>query len=549
MANINFFALGGLDENGKNSYVLEVNGDIYVINTGIKVPIDLNYGIDTLIPDFKYLEKNASKIKGIFLTDVKNESFSALPWLIMNANHLKIYCSAYSKYLVMDRIQKYEIKGNKYEILSMNTTLDLGNIKVHPIKAAGSLPGVLNYNFETEDGYILFLLNSIVGNLGIYGNTDLNLIKKNLRPDKKILALFLDSGRSNLKGNAIDKIKVTPHIKQFFEETSQDSRIIIGAYDEEMVTLLEVLQLAKKNNRAVIIYGKTYQDLLELSIKFNKEISYPEFLDYKDMNTTKNAVIIVAGTVARFYQRMQRILEDNDVYLKLKKSDAVIVIAPPVNGLETDHFKTLDSIAKVCPRLLDISDSDHYPIRPAQKDILDIVSTFKPEYFIPLQGLYRYLVVALNIAVQTGMKKNNIFVLQNGKVLNIVNGKYHQQKRFISDVGEVIIDGFGVGDISHQVINERETMSRAGIISLSILVDYKKKTLAEELNIVTSGVVSKENKTEVYDLIKSSFFTTYEDNKKDSFKNIQEKIRKVIRKKIFKKLDKEPIVLVTFYEY
>ncbi|UVD81971.1 ribonuclease J [Mycoplasma iguanae] len=549
MAKINFFALGGLDENGKNCYVLEVDNDLYIINSGTKVPISSVNGVDTLIPDFKFLEKNQKRIKGVFLTDVKNESFSAIPWLLMRVKNLKIYCSVFSKFIVLERLSKYKIGHNNFEVISLIKRTQIGMATITPISVAGALPGINGYNFETADGNILFLLNLVVGNLGLFGNTNLNFIKKVTNNEKPLLALFLDSGKSNLPGKSIDKIGITSKIEKVFQETKEESRIIIGAYDEEMFILNEVLTLAQKNDRPVIIYGRNYSQLLELSIRINKEQKMPKFLEYKYANKTKNAVILVVGKVERLYQRFLRITEKNDVFLKLKSEDSVIMIAPPVNGLEVTHALTLDEIARISKNLIDVSESEYYPLRPAKEDIAKIVSFLKPEHFIPLQGLYRYLVVASQEANKAGVSKAKSYVLQNGKTLSFVDGKLFSQKGFIKDAGETIIDGFGVGDISHEVIRERETLGRDGVISISSLLNYKTKKIEGEINIISSGTIIKEIKTEIHDMISSIFIQVCNENNLKNLKDVQEKIRKVVRKLIFKKIDKEPIVLVTFYEY
>lgn len=149
----------------------------FLINTGAKIPLSNSLGIDTVIPDFTYIEENYSRVKGIFLTDVKNESFSALPWLIMKVPKIKIYCSSFTKALILERLTKYKISNNQYEIVSLTKIKIDDDVFVKPIQLAGSIPGIYGYNFETEDGLILFLSNFIVGNLGIYGNTNLNYLK------------------------------------------------------------------------------------------------------------------------------------------------------------------------------------------------------------------------------------------------------------------------------------------------------------------------------------------------------------------------------------
>lgn len=324
MAKISFFALGGQDENGKNSYVLEIDNSIFLINTGAKIPLSNSLGIDTVIPDFTYIEENYSRVKGIFLTDVKNESFSALPWLIMKVPKIKIYCSSFTKALILERLTKYKISNNQYEIVSLTKKIKIDDdVFVKPIQLAGSIPGIYGYNFETEDGLILFLSNFIVGNLGIYGNTNLNYLKRSLESSKPILMAMIDSTRANYPGKTIDKIFAKKFLEKTFLTTKSTSRIIVGAYDEEMLSIQEILDLAYKYKRKVAVYGRNYDNLLEmnqrLAQKQNLEIHYPEFFDFRQANKIDNSVILITSTPERIYQKFFRILEKDDVFFKLKK--------------------------------------------------------------------------------------------------------------------------------------------------------------------------------------------------------------------------------------
>ncbi|WP_033161213.1 ribonuclease J [[Mycoplasma] collis] len=554
MAKINIFSLGGLDENGKNLYVIEVNDDIFIINSGYKIPINSTNGVDTLIPDFTYLEKNKSKIKGVFITDAKNESFSALPWLLMKIKKIKIYCSYFTKFLILDRISKYKIDDLNFEVISVGANkIPLGDVTISAIPLAGSMPGTYGWNFETEDGHILVMLNFVLGSLGVYGKTDIKQIKNSISPNKEILSLLIDSGNATgtAVGNAIDKIYITPIIESVFYNAKENSRIIVGGLDEEMTSLHEILNLAIKYKRPVAIYGRTYSKLIDLvkKIKINSElVEMPEFIDYKEIEKVDNAVILVTSTNERLYKRFLRITENNDIYLKLKKTDNVIMIAPPINGLEVLYALILDEIARITPLITDITENEHYKIRPARKDIYTLVKFLKPKYFIPIQGLYRYLVVASQIAATAGMNRSNLIVLQNGKVASFINGKLSSTKKNIKDCGEIIIDGFGMGDISTEVINERETLAREGVIAITALTDYKTKELKSEINITSSGIISKEMKEETYDIIKNLIYQLFIENKKINLKEIQMKIKKIIRKKMYKLYEKEPMVVAVFYE-
>ncbi|ACF07441.1 ribonuclease J [Metamycoplasma arthritidis] len=551
MSKINFFALGGLDEKGKNSYVLDIDGKLFIINAGTKVPINSHNGIDTLICNYDYLEKRQKDIVGLFLTDVQNKSFSAIPWLLMKIKGLKIYTSAFNKIVTIDRISKYKIEHNDYEIKAINKETHFGNVSVTPIDIAGSLPGQVAFNFHTNDGNILFLTNFVDGNLGPYGQTDIARIKQSFK-NKPLKILIMDSGKSNYPGRSIDKLWVSKKIEYKFKEASAaKKRVIVGLYDEDMITAHEILVLAKRYNMPVITYGRTYSQLISLVKKVDNKLQWPEFIDYRAANDIESAVILVTGAIERLYLRFVRIATDHDIYLKIRKDDAVIVIVPPINGLEVNYAHTLDEIARNTSNLIELDSDQYYSCNPAKEDIKNFIKALSPKYFIPIQGLYRYLVVATQDARSVGMNVGNCIVLQNGRVAEFQDWNLTGQKHTIRNVGDVIIDGFGVGDISHEVIKERENLARDGIIALSCLIDYKKRTPINTPQITSYGVITKDNKDVVYNIIQELFekeFANKRSPKEIDLRDIQDKLRRGIRKKIYKAIEKEPMVIITLYE-
>lgn len=549
MSKINFYALGGLDENGKNCYVLEINQKLFIINFGTKVPINSHTGIDTLICNFDYLEKRQKDIVGIFVSDIHNDNFSGIPWLLMKLKNIKIYTSAFNKIVLIDRISKYDIQHKNYEVKVINRPTEFNNVIVTPFELAGSTPGQIGFNFFVDDGNILIMTNFVDGDLGPYGKTNLDKIKSILN-NKELKILIMDSGKSNYPGKSIDKLWISKKIEYKFQEARPNQRIIVGLYDEDMITAHEVLLLAKKYNRPVITYGRNYSQLLNLVQKIDANLSWPEFIDYREATKANNAVILVTGAIERLYLRFVRIATNNDLYLKFRPDDAVIFIAPPVNGLEVNYAYTLDEVARNTSNLIELSSDQYYSCHPTKDDIKRFVKELKPKYFIPIQGLYRYLVVATHDARDIGMNLANCLVLQNGKVAEFKDFNLVSQKQTIKNIGHLIIDGFGIGDISNEVIKERENLGRDGVLALSILIDFKTKKPIGELQINSYGIITKDNKDVIYNIINTLFFREFEgkQTKEINLRAIQEQLRKSIKRKIYHTIDKEPLIVITLYE-
>ncbi|QCZ36837.1 ribonuclease J [Mycoplasma nasistruthionis] len=546
MNNVNIFALGGQDENGKNCYVFEHNDNIFVINSGAKVPIDNNNGVDTLIPDFSYLEKNAKKIKAIFITDIKNETFSAIPWLVMKLPNVKIYTTAFNRVMILDRLGKYNINSANIKVISAKDNLKFNDLNIKFLPLTGSIPGNFGIDFTIDNHSYFFAFNFVEGDLGIYGKTNFDQLASYFK-GRKLSALISDAGKSHREGRAIDNFHFEDTLEQAFLETSQDNRIIVGAYDEEMVSIQKVLDLAIKHNRPVAAYGKTYADLLLLLSKVSKNTKFPDFIDLKQINKTKNAVVLVTASTERLYARFTRILDNKDIYLKIQKTDTFILMAPPVNGLESQCSFVLDEVTRITPKLFDISDSKYFYVRPTRDDLTRLIQKLKPDVFIPTQGLYRYLVDACEHVTNTLQKQLNtkMLVLLNGKIGHFIDNKLFSHNGKVKEVGNTIIDGFGIGDISSEVIAEREALGREGVIIINGVYSPKTKKIIGQLHITYLGVIDKPEQPETNKLIKTVILDVLKTKGFPNMRELNERVRKTIRKKIFKVTDKDPLIALT----
>ena len=545
MADINIFALGGQDENGKNSIVIEVNNDIYVINTGNKIPVNNRWGVDGIICDNTYLVENKDRIKGVFITHAHDETFGGLPWFLMDVKGVTVYGSKFTTLAIKDRIKKYKIGHNTFKIEVLDKKTKIGNIEVEPFEVANSIAGSRAFNFKTPDGDILVLSNYTNTDLGPYGKTNIDAM---VAKTENLLALLVDSRRSNFHGKSHERIDCKHLAEDKIAATSDKQRIIVAAYDEEMYTIQQMLDLAAKYKRPVALYGRTFSLFISELKKQYPNMVLPKIISHQDIARYDNTMVIVSGSWSRLAQRLSRIAAGRDVFLKLKHDDVIISVAPPVNGLEVVYSVSLDDVAKTAPDLLDISDKDFYPTRPTHDDIEVLVNKLKPKYFLPTSALYRYMYVATNAAVKAGVTRDRNVILQNGKILYLKDGKLASQNGRIKQYGDVIIDGFGVGDISHAVIRERQTLGAGGLISISMMIGRRNKKPVGDINVQFVGIATKPELKEIYEKVNGVVMQKFDEMKKFDRNELQNVIRKRVRKVASKLIKKEPFVVITFFE-
>ena len=243
MANIRFYALGGQDENGKNSHVIQVEKDLYLMNAGISIPVQNTNGIDGIISDYSEIIETKDNFRGVFLTHAHDEVFAALPWLIMQIPTIKIYGSKFTIEIAKARVAKYQISTNQHKFIEIDSETKFEDSSIIPYELANDIPGSYAYKIKTKDGDIVYMSSFVNKDLGVYGKTDLNNIKEG---SDKILAVLLESKYSSHKGSSADLHSVKPSIDATFNKAKDNERIIIGAYDENMYAVEEVLELAKK---------------------------------------------------------------------------------------------------------------------------------------------------------------------------------------------------------------------------------------------------------------------------------------------------------------
>jgi len=302
-----------------------------------------------------------------------------------------------------------------------------------------------------------------------------------------------------------------------------------------------------KYDRPIILYGRAYSILFKRAVILFG-LRMPRVVDYRKSNYTNNAVILITGTWSRLYQRIVRIATNNDIYLKLKHSDHFIMAAPPVNGMEVEQSVALDEVAKITGDIIDISETDFYPLKPAKEDIQEFVRAIKPRFFLPISSLYRYMIEASKQAISQGVTQDRNVILKNGYILYLKDKELASQKGKIDSYGEILIDGYGAGDVSFAVVREREVLAAGGLITIAFVLSRKTKKPIGDINVQFAGVATKAELKKLTEIVQSVVIQKLEELEKWDYREAQNIIRKRVRKVVSKTTNKEPLVVTSFFE-
>jgi ribonuclease J len=488
---VKVFALGGLDENGKNMYVVEINDDIFVFEAGIRYPESSMPGIDFIIPDTGYLIKNKHRVKAYFIGHGHDDIMAALPYVLKDVP-APIYCSRITAELIKLSSRRIKMNPNyDFRIVKPNTVMNMEGYEANFFSTTHSVGESLGIGLETGNGLIVYTSDFIIdyGALPQY-RTDINMLSK-LR-DKRVLLLMSESIDCAVPGHTSPGHKLTPIVETQFKE--HKGRIVMSFYTQNLFGVREALDLAVKTKRKIYVHDKEMQEILRFVTEFGILSIPPQLMIDKDeLNRPGNddILVLVSGTGEYLYQTLEKlVLSDNPNELTFRKSDLIIVASPSIPGLEVLSAKVIDSLYKTGCKIINIKKKQLYSMHAHTEDIKMMLSMLKPKYYMPVKGEFRHLIANAQVALSMGVGYNhtNTFVCDNGMVVYLEDGNF---KGFIEniEVGEVLIDGLGIGDVGSQVILDRQKLSDNGVMILGISVDKQKKKIIAGPDIQMRGLI------------------------------------------------------------
>ena len=344
MSKISITALGGLNENGKNMYVIEVDKNIFVFEAGLKYADEFTLGIDYIIPNIEYLKKNKKRIKGIFLTHGHDENVGALSDIIKDLDGIKIYAAKFTLDVVRKELENEEIVSNNLVEIKANKAIDFDSIKIFPVNLSHSIPDNLGYALYTSDGVIFYASDFVFDSLmrGAY-KTDLG--KLAYIGKQGVLCLLTESIYADKVGHTAPNHRTNNLIRETLNK--EDKRIIFSILNSHIYRIQELFNEVAKTNRKVVIMGKMLQNLINDAInnhylKVDKNI----IGDLSNINDD-TAVILISDGRKKPYSNIIKILNGYDKFIRIKPTDTVFLATPIYEGREKTFYQVLDSISKM----------------------------------------------------------------------------------------------------------------------------------------------------------------------------------------------------------
>lgn len=555
MSKINILSLGGLQENGKNLYIAEIDDRIFILDAGLKYPTSELYGIDSIIPDLSYLILNKERIEGIFLTNAHDDFIGSVGHILKEIN-VPVYASHFTLSVVSDLLKEEfpECKPSDKKLFEVNkkTRLTFGSVSLTFFEVANNIPDSLGIIIHTVDGNIVY-----TGNYTFDQNahqTDYVSMYQSLVSASKegVLALMTDSLGALFEGGRGTILEFKQRVSNMFVNAS--GRIVVSIFSSDLQRLQMVIDIALSFNRRIAILGRKTQRIVNLGISMGyihvpaEKLCNLKFIDDKNQNNDPDLVILVTGERHEPYFMLQRMSKHIDRLVHLNSSDTVIILTKPYPGTEKMAARTMDMIYRVTSQVRAVKANLLPESHADREEIKAMINLLKPKYILPVIGEYRHQYAVIAIANCVGFNIDNLKIMDNGDILSFKDGKYLGITDSVP-VGEVMIDGKAVGDLGDVVMRDRELLAEDGVILLSCNINPRTKKIVTPLEIVAKGFSYINEDAMLKDDIRGVFNKVCEKHFKQKFINWSEfknEFRQDLSRLIYKRSKANPIIIPIF---
>lgn len=547
MSKINIFALGGLNEDGKNMYVVEVNKDIFVFDAGLKYPIDRLLGIDYIISSYDFLKENIKKIKGIFLSHGHESNIGAISDILMDLPDIPIYAAKYTMEMLKIQLNIDEVKANNLNEIKFNIPINFGENSIFPIQVTHSIPDSTLYVLNTKDGSIVYT-GDFIFDPTMTGHFSCDIGRLAYVGKQNVLCLMTESMYAEKPGFTTPEHRVAGFIKKVLHEN--EDRVIMSVLPAHIYRIQEIFDEVSKTNRKIVIMGKFLNDIINRSLELKYlTINKTKIGDLSNLND-KGVVVLVSDLKEKPYANLERILKDNDKYIRLKETDTIFITEPMYMGVEKRMVLIMDEFARKKINVIALSNKDHLLFHPSKEDLMLMIQLMNPKYYFPVKGNYKDQVENGNLAYKLGIPKENILLKQNGDVITFENGKLVDNSNHIK-VDEVLIDGKSQNDIGELVLKDREMLAEAGIVIVTATLDKKTKEILAGPEILTRGFIFVKDNLDILKessviserVIKNNISSNYVD-----YNNIKQEIRTNLGKYFYEQTDCRPMIITVIGE-
>ena len=541
--------LGGLGEIGKNMTVVRVDDEILVIDSGLMFPEEDMLGIDLVIPDITYLIENQDKIKAIVLTHGHEDHIGALPYVLKQIN-VPVYGTRLTLGILEGRLQENGVDSGNLHAVMQGDIINVGCFSVGFIRVNHSIPDAVGLSIKTPIGMIVHTGDFKLDYTPIDGKmTDFRRFAE--LGNKGVLLLMADSTNSEREGHTASESTVGQAFDREFH--SAKGRIIVATFSSNVHRIQQIIDTAVKYKRRVAVLGRSMVNVVGISLELGY-IHAPEgtIIDIDEINNFRadQVVICTTGSQGEPMSALTRMAMSDHRKVTIAPGDTIIISATPIPGNEKMVVRTIDNLMKLGANVVYGRNQGIHVSGHASREELKLMHNLvRPKFFMPVHGEYHMLVQHAKLAKEIGMPKENVFVSENGQILEFTREKGTVAGKV--QAGMVMVDGLGVGDVGNIVLRDRRQLSQDGILIVVVTMNKETNRVVAGPDIVSRGFVYVRESEALMDEARARVqqaLDRCEDENVKEWSVIKANVRDALGRYLFEKTRRRPMILPIIME-
>ncbi|MCL2837600.1 MAG: ribonuclease J [Oscillospiraceae bacterium] len=547
---IKIIPLGGMNEIGKNLTVFEYGSDIILLDCGVAFPNEEMFGIDLVIPDITYLQKHANRIKGIVLTHGHEDHVGSVPYVLKEFN-VPVYGTKLTLGIVTNKLKEHKmLDKSKLHVKNPGESFRLGEFHFEFIRSNHSIADSVMVAITTPAGTIIHTGDFKIDCTPINGEM-IDLARIGELGNQGVLALMADSTNAERPGYTMSESTVGAAFEKIFEGC--EKRIVVATFASNIHRVQQIIDAAEKFNRKVAVTGRSMVNLLTTAMELgymrvpkNILIDLDEIRNYPK----ERLVIVTTGSQGESMAALSRMASSDHKQVSIDHNDLIIFSSSPIPGNEKTISNVINELFKKGAEVIYESlEAVHVSGHACQEELKIILGLAKPKYFVPVHGEVRHIQKCKELGEKMGIDKKNIFVLENGKVLELSENEGKITGSVPS--GYVLVDGLGVGDVGNIVLRDRKHLAQDGLIVVVVTMEKSSGEIISGPDIISRGFVYVRESEDLMGEIKQivlDALESFDDRNSADWNSIKMQVKSALGNYLFAKTKRKPMILPVIME-
>ncbi len=540
--------LGGLGEIGKNMMALEFDDDIIVIDAGVLFPDEEMLGVDLVIPDITYLEQNKGKVRGILITHGHEDHTGALPYILPRLE-VPVYAPRLAHGLISVKLKELRLRDSLLNVVEPGKPIKLGRFRADFFRVCHSIPDSMGIAIHTPLGMVVHTGDFKIDHTPVDSHrTDLTRLAQ--LGSEGVLLLFSDSTYADREGYTASERVVGHALDRAIGEAK--GRVLVATFASLISRIQQVIDAAAKHGRKVAVVGRSMVENVKIAANLNYLTPPPgTLIGLKEaLELPHNKVVIVTtGSQGEPTSALVRMANQDHRDIQIVPGDTVIISASPIPGNETVVSRTIDNLYRLGAQVL------YHPVtlvhvhgHASQEELKMVLNLVRPRFFVPVHGQYRHLVAHGRLAEMVGMARSNIFIMEDGDVLELTRSSGKLAGRV--PAGPIYVDGLRTWDPDSLVLRDRRLLSRDGIVVVIVAVDQTTGDVLRTPEVVSSGFVEEEDHVELFQKVKETVLESLDHDgmPHPEWQYVNTKVRETVGELLYRETGRRPMIIPVVLE-